>query len=241
MGKYSKGIFFMPVTKDFYISHQWLRELKRRGIRTMVGVYFKLKPKELVWFGKYHEGHKKMELGKALSEFLKATDKLGFELLIERKIKSTEIDKIKHLPQNIGWRYMPASHSRKLSCACPMCISPGDINSRKKRDKIEPREKVPPLKEIIQKLKTETDELQIEKLFRFVRRKKRRTDPEEFRFIIDSGNVVAIRALALSLECFKHPNAIKLLRELNKFPDAEVSEYSTEGLLQLTGSKNKDQ
>lgn len=227
----------MPVTQDFYISHQWLRELKRRGIRTFVGVYFKLNSKELVWFGKYHEGHKRMELSKALSEFMKADDKLGFEFLIERKITSKEIDKIKHLPQTIGWRYMPNSHSRRLTCACPMCITPGEINSRKKREKIEPKERVLPLKEIIQKLKVETDEFEIERLFGLVRRKKRRTDPEEFRFIVDGGNISGIRALASSLEFFKHPNTIKILRELCDFHDAEVREYSAEGISNLMGAE----
>lgn len=140
-GKWRKGIFFMPVTHDFFISHQWLRELKRRGIRTFVGVYFKLDSKEIVWFGKYHEKHRNLELGKALSEFRNASDKLGFEFLIERKIHSKEIHKIRHLPQTVGWRYMPDSHNRKLTCACPICITPGEINSRKKREKIERLEK----------------------------------------------------------------------------------------------------
>lgn len=139
-GKWRRGIFFMPLTEDFFISHQWLRELKRRGIRTFVGVYFRLNSAEYVWFGKYHGGHARMKLGDALSEYRRADDKLGFEFLIERKIEAGEIHKIKHLPQTIGWRYMPDSHQRGLSCACPMCITPGEINSRKKRERIQAME-----------------------------------------------------------------------------------------------------
>lgn len=30
-GGHPGGIFAMPVMRNFYISHQWLRELKRRG------------------------------------------------------------------------------------------------------------------------------------------------------------------------------------------------------------------
>lgn len=233
IGKWRKGIFFMPITQDFYVSHQWLRELKRRGIRTFVGVYFKLSSNELVWFGKYHEGHKKLTLREALAEFMKAEDKLGFEFLLERKIESKEIERVRHLPQTLGWRYMPNSHSRGLSCACPMCISPGEINSRKKREKLEPKVRTPTLKEIIEALKIETDELEIDRLFGLIRRKKRRIDPELLRFIIDSANTSAIRAFALTLEYFKHRNSIKILTELCNFKDEEVREYSAEGLIKL--------
>ena len=34
------GVYCLPVGPDYYVSHQWLRELKRRGQRTIVGVYF---------------------------------------------------------------------------------------------------------------------------------------------------------------------------------------------------------
>lgn len=233
IGKWRKGIFFMPVTQDFNVSHQWLRELKRRGIRTFVGVYFHLSSDEMVWFGKYHQGHQKMELGKALSEFLKAEDKLGFEFLIERKIESKEIEKIRHLPQTIGWRYSPDSHSRKLSCACPICISPGEINGRKKREKIEPKERIPALREITAKLRTASDEFEIGNLFSLLRVKKRRTDPEELRFIIEGKNTSAIQDLAMTLEYFRHPNAKNMLAELCSHGDPVVREYSAQGLLSI--------
>lgn len=239
IGKWRRGIFFMPVTQDFFVSHQWLRELKRRGIRTFVGVYFKLNSKELVWFGKYHQGHKQTALGKALAEFIKADDKLGYEFLIERKINPKEIDKVKHLPQTVGWKYTPDSHRRGLTCACPICITPGEINSRRKREKIEPPERTLSLKEIIERLRGETDEVEIDRLFSFVRRKTRRTDPEEFRFIIDGGHMSAIRALALSLEYFKHPKAIQMLMELREFDDDEVREYCAEGILKWKRKKQK--
>jgi len=237
IGKWRKGIFFMPVTQDFNVSHQWLRELKRRGIRTYVGVYFHLSSDEMVWFGKYHKGHQKMELGKALSEFLKTEDKLGFEFLIDRKIKPKEIEKIRHLPQTLGWRYSPDSHNRKLGCACPICISPGEINGRKKREKIEPKERTPALREIIEKLRIETDEIEIGNLFSFLRTKKRRTDPEELRFIVESKNISPIQDLAMTLEYFRHPNATKMLTELCSHKDDEVREFSAKGLLSINRTK----
>lgn len=38
IGKDQQGIFCMPVLQNFYVSHQWLRELKRGGARTFIGV-----------------------------------------------------------------------------------------------------------------------------------------------------------------------------------------------------------
>ena len=116
VGKGRTGIFCMPVTNDFTISHQWLRELKRSGVKTLVGVYFKIKSDEKLWFGKYFENHQFEEAGKALERFKEMDDKLGFECLIERKIEPNEISKIKSLPQTVGWRYSPTSHERKLDC-----------------------------------------------------------------------------------------------------------------------------
>lgn len=36
------GVFAVPVTRNFYLSHQWLRELKRRSRRTFAAVYFRV-------------------------------------------------------------------------------------------------------------------------------------------------------------------------------------------------------
>ncbi len=48
-----KGVFAMPVTADFYVSHQWLRELKRGGQRTICAVYFRIPDEERVYIGHY--------------------------------------------------------------------------------------------------------------------------------------------------------------------------------------------
>lgn len=53
----SKAVYCMPVLPNYYISHQWLRELKRSGQKNFVGVYFRLDSKELVWIGRYNQPH----------------------------------------------------------------------------------------------------------------------------------------------------------------------------------------
>jgi hypothetical protein len=44
------GIFAMPVTRNFYVSHQWLRELRRRGQGSVAAVYFRIPDnKQFAW------------------------------------------------------------------------------------------------------------------------------------------------------------------------------------------------
>ena len=36
------GVFAMPVVRGFFVSHQWLRELKRRSQGAIAGIYFRI-------------------------------------------------------------------------------------------------------------------------------------------------------------------------------------------------------
>src|SRR5262245_6679713 len=99
IGKHRPGIYCMPVLQNFYLSHQWLRELKRRGVRTYVGIYFKMDSKTMVFAGIYNAGHKYIELGQAIREIQNMEDPLGYEIIIDRKIGPKEIQRIKNLPQ----------------------------------------------------------------------------------------------------------------------------------------------
>lgn len=132
-GKILKGIYCMPVMPNFYVTHQWLRELKSSGAKTFVGVYFRLKASELVYAGKYGERHRHIPLGEAIKEIMALEDPLGYELIIDRKIEAGEIKNIKHLPQTVGWRYMPGSHNRK-PCTCEFCTR-GIIKGKRLRKK----------------------------------------------------------------------------------------------------------
>jgi hypothetical protein len=128
-GKLSSGIYCMPVLPNFYITHQWLRELKSNGVKTYIGVYFKLASDENVFAVKYNQEHKQLTLGEAIKEIMEIDDPLGYELIILRKITSKEIASIKHLPQTLGWRYMPESHDVK-PCACEFCLK-GTIKGKR--------------------------------------------------------------------------------------------------------------
>jgi hypothetical protein len=133
IGRTRKGIYCMPVLPNFYVTHQWLRELKSSGAKTLVGVYFRVDTSELVYAGKFSKPHRHIPLGEAIKEIMTLDDPLGYELIIDRKIESVEIIKIKHLSQIIGWRYMPDSHLKK-PCTCEFCTK-GTIKGNRLRKK----------------------------------------------------------------------------------------------------------
>lgn len=180
-----RGIYCMPVTQSFYVSHQWLRELKRRGVRSCVGVYFKLDSKTMVYAGKYHQEHRHITLGEAIKEIRSMEDPLGYELLIDRKIEAREIESIRMLPQNMGWRYFPASHEKGIGCACPMCLPRGEINAKKLRDKLDPPVKLPPYNKLLAQILVEENHDEVETLLWSIKANCRRSDPKDLMFLLD--------------------------------------------------------
>ena len=46
-GDFPGGVFAVPVTRNFYVSHQWLRELKRSNQGAIAGVYFRIPEPEV--------------------------------------------------------------------------------------------------------------------------------------------------------------------------------------------------
>ena len=132
---FDRIVFAMPVTDNFYVSHQWLRELKRNGQRTMVGVYFRIPDEQPVLVGHYNKHHKELTAAEAIGIIFNAEQAEGFEVLIPRKIEPNEIHKITTLPQVLGWRYYPEAKGKK-PCGCPFCTK-GDIKSKRIRDEYE--------------------------------------------------------------------------------------------------------
>src|SRR5262245_18854196 len=131
-----RGVFAMPVLPNFYLSHQWLRELKRQGQRTLCGVYFRLPDAEPVWIGHYNKPHVSMTAAEAIALLLKANTAEGFEVIIPRNIEAHEIQRVRHLPRTLGWRYYPGAHGHR-PCTCPICLGRGEIKSRRLRAKYE--------------------------------------------------------------------------------------------------------
>ncbi len=238
-GKGRRGIYCMPVTQSFYISHQWLRELKRRGVRSYVGVYFRLDSNTMVYAGKYNQEHKHISLGKAIREIRSMKDPLGYELLIDRKIEAKEIESIRMLPQNMGWRYFPASHEKGMPCSCPMCLPRGEIKAKKLREKLEPSPKRSTYPELLAKIRKEEDHDAIETLLWTIRGDRRRADPKNLMFLLDKGSDDINRQLALALGVFRHKHTRSCLSILLTMPDEETRENAASSLLSLYGKEEE--
>ena len=126
------GVYAMPVVPNFYQSHQWLRELKRTGQRTLTAVYFRIPDTTQVLAGRYDQPHRAMSAAEALALLLQDNTELGFEIIIPRAIERRELRGIRTLRQGIGWRYYPSAHGQR-PCGCFGCQPRGEIKSRRIR------------------------------------------------------------------------------------------------------------
>ena len=131
------GVFAVPVTRDFFVSHQWLRELKRKGQGAISGVYFRIHDDEPVFVGHYSLAHRKMSAAEAVGEFHTADDRQGWEVIIPRRIAPKEIHRIRTLPQVVGWRFHSEAKGKKPFCACKFCTR-GEYGSRILRERLGP-------------------------------------------------------------------------------------------------------
>lgn len=134
-GGKTKYVFAMPVLPDFAVSHQWLRELKRRGVRTFVAVQFRIADDEPVRVGRFNRDPLDTTAAGATRIFLEHDSGYGLQVMIPRKILPREIMRVYEPPQLVGWRFYPEAKGRK-PCGCPACQR-GEIKSRKIREAYE--------------------------------------------------------------------------------------------------------
>ena len=123
-------VYAVPVTDDFLVSHQWLRELRRSGQRTVCAVYFRIPDEALVRVGHYNGPHQSMTAAQTVA-FFRAPNRQGYEAQIGRKIQPREIYKVRTVRQITGWRYCPDAHERTF-CGCMVCVPMGSIRARQK-------------------------------------------------------------------------------------------------------------
>lgn len=138
-------VYALPVTRNFHVSHQWLRELKRHGGGSIFGVYFRLPDDHPVRVGHFSNGHVEMTAAGAVALLMAAeardparareadeksravqrrralpTSPEGYEVVIESRVPKAAILRVKALPQVVGWRYRPGANGRP-PCACVCC------------------------------------------------------------------------------------------------------------------------
>lgn len=134
-GALPKGVFAVPVTRNYYASHQWLRELKRGKKGPIAGVYFRVPDEQRVFVGHYGQAHRWLSAAEALAEFSAADDPLGWEVIIPRRIKANEIHNTRRLSQVIGWRFFPKAKGKPPFCTCKFCTR-GEYGSAKLRNRL---------------------------------------------------------------------------------------------------------
>lgn len=132
-GRMAKGVFATPITANFAITHQWVREIKHWKGGSVVGVYFRLPDSAPVWLGCYNASHEEVKASEAVARVMEDTEMNGVQVVIPRRIQASEIIRIRHLPQLVGWRHYPDAHGKR-PWSCPCCQRDG-YGSRKIREK----------------------------------------------------------------------------------------------------------
>lgn len=129
-----RAVFAMPVLPNFFASHQWLRELKRRGMRTIAAVHFRVRADAMVWVGRYNSEHRLVPLGHAAGLIMREPDPRGWQIIVPDHVAAKAIHAIREVPQVVGWRYFPESHEKgPWKCCCDFCLRGlrGEIKSKK--------------------------------------------------------------------------------------------------------------
>ncbi len=125
-----RGVYAVPVVPSYAATHQWARELKRRGIKTLICVQFRVPNNQPVLVGKYNGEKLEMTAAEALSAVMNRTDPMGLEVVIPRKIIPKEITRTYLAPRIIGWRYYPRAKGKEPYCHCKWC-NRGEIRAQR--------------------------------------------------------------------------------------------------------------
>jgi hypothetical protein len=120
----SDAVFAMPLLPDYFASHQWLRELKRGGMRTIAAAHFRQRADTLVWVGRFNGEHRRVPLGHAAGLIMREPDPRGWQVVLPQSVPAKAIHAVRSVPQVIGWRFFPESHDKApWKCLCEFCIS----------------------------------------------------------------------------------------------------------------------
>lgn len=128
----------MPMLPDYFASHQWLRELRRGGVRNFVAVDFRVRASEPVYVGHYGRPHVVTTVGRTVRLLMNEADPRGWEFILPRAVEADEIVKVRPVSRVVGWRYQPGANGTK-PCACDYCVR-GLYGSRRMRDRLSPEE-----------------------------------------------------------------------------------------------------
>lgn len=232
----NRGIFCMPVINDFFATHQWLREIKRFNKKNIIGVYFKIPDDELVWYGFYNEEPKQCKASIALNQFMHLENRLGFEVILPRKLMAKEIVRIKYLPQSLGWRYYPTAHEKKL-CLCPACLGKGVYKSVQIREQ-KYYELVSKLRETIDETEKTQILTEIDDIIQFSSGKIK--DYKVLLPFLEIDSTKNIIRVISALSNFSNEEVIKTIIRFLEYPDFDVKNTCADAIFKIKGEKGFD-
>jgi hypothetical protein len=131
-GRRGDYVFAFPVLESHTLTHQWTREVLKWRRQPLIGVYFRVPDKEPLFYGHYRSGLVSATAAEAMRAVRAAPDPRGFELLLKRRIRADEIQRIAPIRGVVGWRHFPDAHQR-APCGCPACMLRGEPGRRKLR------------------------------------------------------------------------------------------------------------
>ena len=152
-GLTTAGVFCFPVLPSHTLTHQWVRELRRRGQRAFVGVTVELPDTERVEVGHYARPRRVVTAAEAVALLRDLSDPRGYEVWVPRRIPPGEIRRIRPVPPGIGWRYRPDEHGKR-PCACPVCLAPGTFGAARIRDRYGEDESRTPYRELLARMRS---------------------------------------------------------------------------------------
>jgi len=121
-GAESRVVYATPVLQDYYRSHQWIRELRRRGIKVISAVQFRVDDDAPVSVGRFNGEHLDVTAAEAVRIFMEHDTGMGLEVIFAFSIPASSITRTYTPEQITGWRYYPESHADdRKPCPCPYC------------------------------------------------------------------------------------------------------------------------
>ncbi|WP_295557560.1 hypothetical protein [uncultured Hyphomicrobium sp.] len=134
---FDRLVWAFPVMESYTLTHQWARELKRLGARTLVAVTFRVPDTEPVLAHHYNDEPRLMKAAEAVAAIRAMSDPRGGQVVIPRRIEPQEIVRVTPLPRTFGWRYFPGVKSAdRRPCDCPMCAPRGEVKAKRYRDRL---------------------------------------------------------------------------------------------------------
>jgi hypothetical protein len=135
--RYDRFVWAFPVLESYTLTHQWMRELKRHGARTLAAVRIRIPDDEPVLVGHFREARRTMSAAEAVGLVRNAESPLGYEIMIPRRIAPHEIVDAFVPRRAVGWRYYPeVKAARRYPCDCPVCMPRGEVKAARYRRRI---------------------------------------------------------------------------------------------------------